>query len=437
MSRQRLEAGLARSLRRNLITGTAGILLLFGGVGGWAATADLSGAVIASGILTVEGNVKAVQHPAGGIVSELRAKEGQAVEAGQVLLRLDATETRANLAAVSKNLDQLYARQSRLEAERDGGPAVKMSEALLARLSAKEAEATMASERRLFEDRRISREGQKARLREQVAQLREQIIGLEEQQRAKDDEITLIDKELEGTRRLYEGGVIALNRVNNLDRSVARLRGERGQLVASIASTRAKIQETELQLLQVDQQMRTEVAAELRDVGNKQTELIEQEAKALNALKHIEIRAPIAGAVHRLAIHTVGGVITPAEKLMEIVPKGSALTVEARIAPQDIDQLAIGQGARLRFTAFNRNSTPELTGTLVRLSADLETDEKTGTSYYRAAISVPDDEIARLSGLVLVPGMPVESFITTGERTVASYLTKPIRDQMQRVFRQD
>jgi len=431
---------LLRSLRRNLIAGTVGIAVLFGGVGGvggWAAMTELSGAVIASGILVVDGNVKKVQHPTGGIVAELLVKEGQRVTAGQVIVRLDATVTRANLAATSKSLDYLHARQARLEAERDGLSQVDTPPILHERLSAAAAETTMTSERRLFDDRRVSREGQRARLQEQIQQLLEQIGGLDVQQQAKGEEIGLIDKELEGLRRLYEIGGITMSQVNALERNAARLRGERGQLIASMATAKGRISEIELQFLQVDQTMRAEVAAELRDIGNEQAKLIEQEVTALDQLRHIEIKAPVDGVVHRLAVHTVGGVITPAEAVMEVVPQDNKLTVEARVAPQDIDQLALGQAARLMLTAFNRNTTPELQGSLVRVSADLETDQQTGASFYRAAIAIAEPELGRLTGLALVPGMPVETFIRTGDRTVLSYFAKPIRDHANRVFRQD
>ncbi|MBW9051122.1 HlyD family type I secretion periplasmic adaptor subunit [Rhizobium mesosinicum] len=428
---------LLRSLRRNLVAGTISIAVIFGGMGGWAATTELSGAVIANGILVVDGNVKKVQHPSGGIVSELLVKEGQPVVAGDVIVRLDATVALANLSAISKNLNYLYARQSRLEAERDNLPRVEVPAFLLQRLSGEEARVTMVSENRLFEERKESRDGQRARLREQIAQLREQISGLDVQQEAKGEEIGLVGKELEGLRRLFEVGGITMSQVNALERNAARLRGERGQLIASMAAAHGRIAEIELQLLQVDQSMRAEVAAELRDVENEEAKLIEQEVTASDQLRHIDIRAPVDGVVHELSIHTVGGVITPAETLMTIVPQHDNLTVEARVAPKDIDQLAVGQGARLMLTAFNRNTTPELQGSLVRISADLETDQQTGANFYRASVSIPQTELERLKGLALLPGMPVEIFIRTGDRTVLSYFVKPIRDHANRVFRQD
>lgn len=300
------------------------------------------------------------------------------------------------------------------------------------------ANTAVTSERRLFEDRRVSRDGQKARFQEQIRQLQEQIKGVDLQSQAKAKEIELIGKELEGQRRLFGQGLTSMNRVNNLDRDATRLQGERGQLIASIAAARGRIAEIELQLLQIDQDLRTEVATELRDVTNQLATLAEDEVTARDRLKHSDVKAPISGVVHLLSVHTVGGVVTAAETLMEIVPNAGVLTVEARIAPQDIDQLAIGQGATLHLTAFNRNTTPELAGSVIRVSADLETDQKTGTSFYRAAIAIPDSDIKRLpDGLSLLPGMPVEIFIRTGDRTVISYFAKPVRDHANRVFREE
>ncbi len=438
MSDKGSTALITRSLRRNLFAGTVGIVLLFGGVGGWAATTELSGAVIASGLLVVEGNSKRVQHPEGGIIAELLVREGQTVTAGEIIVRMDDTAARASLTATEKTIGQLLARQARLEAERDGRPDVVTPLELEERLRHEAAESAMANERRLFADRLASRNGQKARLTEQIGQLREQIAGLDVQRNAKAGEIALIEKELEGMRRLHEIGGITMSQVNALERSAMRLEGERGQLIASIAASRGRISELELQVLQVDRDVRTEVAAELRDVENRLATLAEEEVTARDRLRHSEVKAPIGGTVHLLAVHTVGGVVTPAETLMEIVPHASTLTVEARVAPQDVDQIAVGQPAKLHLSAFNRATTPELSGTVIRISADLETDQKTGVSFYRAAIAILDDEIGRLpAGLVLVPGMPVETFIATGQRTVASYFLKPIRDHAQRAFREE
>jgi len=414
------------------------VLILIGGIGGWAATTELSGAVVAAGVLVIEGNAKKVQHLEGGIIDELPVREGQQVLAGDVVVRMDDTSIRASLSAVEKNIRQLLARQGRLEAERDDRPDISSPDALSDRLQGEDAGVVLASERRLFEDRRASRNSQKARLREQIQQLREQIAGIEIQQQAKTKEIELIARELAGQRSLFAKGLTSLSQVNALDRSATRLEGERGQLIATAAAARGKIAEIGLQLVQVDQDLRTEVATELRDVTNQLATLAEDEVTARDRLKHSEVRAPVAGTVHLLAVHTVGGVVSAAETMMEIVPGRNDLTVDARISPQDVDQISIGQPATLRLTAFSRNTTPELAGSVIRVSADLETDKTTGASFYRVGVSVPDEEIARLPvGLSLVPGMPVEAFITTGNRTVASYLLKPIRDHAERAFREE
>jgi HlyD family secretion protein len=430
------EVTLTDSLSRHLRWGAVSLLVLLGGGLTWAVFTNLSGAVIATGVVAVEGSVKTVQHPTGGIVAELLVKEGQAVAAGDVLLRLDATLPAASQAIVSKSLNQAWARLARLEAERDNAGEVAIPKELLTRMSLEEAKSVMAIEQQLFFDRRASREGQKKQLRERVQQLNETIAGHDIQQKTKLEEIELIDSEYQAVKTLFDKGMMTLDRVNALARGIARLRGERGQLMASIAEARGKIAETELQRLQVDQTFRSEVSQELRDLLARQGELIEREITASDQLKRIDITAPIAGRVQQLAVHTVGGVISPAEGLMQIVPADDELLVEAKISAQDIDQLTVGQSATLRLSAFNRSTTPELTGTVVRLSADLIEDERTGVGFYRAGIKIPHSELAKLQGLALVPGMPVESMIQTGSRNVMSYLLKPISDHAQRAFRE-
>src|SRR5215210_8196329 len=374
-----------RSIRRGLVAGIALVVLLAGGVGGWAATTEFAGAVIAPGNLVVETNVKKVQHPTGGVVGELRVRDGDEVKAGDVVVRLDDTVTRANLAIVVKSLDELSARQAREEAERDGANAPSFPADLLARRSDAEVARLIAGEQKLFETRRSARQGQKAQLKERVGQLQEQISGLTDQIAAKKREIVLIGEELKGVRELWQKNLIPIQRVTALERDAARLEGERGSLVSSIAQIKGKITETELQILQIDQELRTEVGKDLAEIRGKLAELVEKRVAAEDQLKRVELRAPQDGVVHQLAIHTIGGVITPnGEPLMLIVPKADALTVEAKIAPQDIDQVRIGHRAVLRFSAFNQRTTPELTGEVSLVSADITQDQKTGNSFYRA-----------------------------------------------------
>lgn len=426
-----------QSVRHHLFAGVAVVGVFGGGIGGWAATTELSGAVVAPGLVVVDTNVKKVQHPTGGVVGQILVRDGQHVEAGQIVVRLDETVTRANLAIVTKGLDELAARQARLEAERDDRREIAFAADLTTRQSDPEIARLMNGERRLFELRAQAREGQKAQLAERIAQLREQIEGLDVQAKAKAQEIALIQRELEGVRDLWRKNLIQITRVTALEREETRLDGERGQLIASVAQAKGRISETQLQIIQIDQDLRSEVARELREIQGKSSELVERKISAEDQLKRIEIRAPQSGSVHQLAVHTIGGVIAPGDTLMMVVPMADDLSVEVKVAPQDIDQLQIGQAAFLRFSAFNQRSTPELTGAVDRISPDLISEERTGQQYYKVRIGLAEPERGRLGALKLVPGMPVEAFVRTGERTVFSYLAKPMGDYISKAFRQD
>ncbi len=418
------------------MAGVGAAVLLVGGVGGLAATTELAGAVVAPGTLVVESNSKKVQHPTGGVVGEIRVRDGDQVRTGDVLVRLDPTMTQANLAIVEKTLTEHRAREARLAAERDDAETVVFPDDLVARSDDPEVRRVLTGETNLFELRRRARAGQKAQLRERIAQLSEEIEGRSGQAAAKKREIDLIQTELEGVRELFRKNLIPIQRVTLLERDAARLEGERGQLISSIAQARGKISETELQIIQVDQELRSEVAKELREVQAKIAEYVERKVAAEDQLRRIDIRAPQDGFVHQLAVHTVGGVISPGDTLMLIVPASDALTVEAKIPPQHIDQVRPGQAAVLRFSAFNQRTTPEVKGEVLRVSADLTTDQRTGQSYYTVRIALPPAEIARLGNVRLMPGMPAEAFIKTDERTLLSYFVKPATDYLKRGFRE-
>lgn len=426
-----------QSVRWHLRLGIALVAALGLGVGGWASTTQFAGAVIAPGVLVVDSNVKKVQHPTGGVVGELRVRDGDRVRAGDVVARLDETVTKANLAIVVKSLDELYARQARLEAERDGAEAVAFPDELTSRRHDPALDRLMAGESKLFELRRSARAGQKAQLRERTAQLREEIGGLSGQVAAKTREIGFITQELEGVRDLWRKNLIPIQRVTQLERDAARLQGESGQLTAATAQAKGKISEIELQIIQIDQELRSEVAKELREIQGRIAELVERKVAAEDQLKRIDIRAPQDGTVHQLAVHTVGGVVSPGEPMMLVVPSSDDLIIESKVAPQDIDQVRIGQSAVLRLSAFNQQTTPELNGQVDRVAADLATDQRTGMSYYTVRIILNPGEIQRLKALKLVPGMPAEAFIQTGNRTVMSYLTKPLGDQISRAWREN
>ena len=425
-----------RSMRRHLVAAIVVVSVLVVGVGGWAATAVISGAVVASGSVVVDSNVKKVQHPTGGIVGELRVRDGDRVHAGDVVVRLDETVTRANLAIVTKGLGEMMARKARLESERDGLDTITFPAQLLAEADDPDRAAAMDSERKLFNLRKTARSGQKAQLRERVAQLGEEITGLAAQQNSKAKEIALIERELAGVRELWKQNLVQLTRLTALEREAARLDGERGQLVAASAQAKGKIAETALQILQIDQDIASDVAKELREVDGKIGELVERKVAAEDQLKRIDIRAPQDGTVFQLAVHTVGGVITAGDPIMLIVPEADNLSVEVKVNPQDIDQLQLNQKAILRFSAFNIRTTPEIEGVVTRISADTSTDQRTGQSYYTVRIAMPADQIERLGEVKLLPGMPVEAFMQTRDRTMLSYLIKPLHDQFLRAFRE-
>jgi HlyD family secretion protein len=294
----------------------------------------------------------------------------------------------------------------------------------------------MEGERRQLQLRRTARDGQKAVLKERVGELNENIAGLKVRANAKAAEIVLIERELKGSRALWSKGLLPISKLTTLERAATQLDGERGQLMSMVAETKGKISETELQILQIDRDLSSDIGNDLRDVEGKIGELVERKIQAEDQLKRVDIRAPQTGRVQQLSVHTIGGVIMAGEPILLIVPDGDALSVEAKVTPSDIDQLQPGQVATLRFSAFNQRSTPELNGTISLISADAQTDQRTGVSYYLIRIAVSDEERARLGRLTLIPGMPVEAFIKSEDRKVMSYLVKPLTDQMQRAFRE-
>ncbi|MBV8696340.1 HlyD family type I secretion periplasmic adaptor subunit [Bradyrhizobium sp.] len=430
------EQGVRRSIRLHLVVGLSVVALLAGGLGTWASTQEISGALIAPGQIVVESNVKKVQHPTGGVVGELRAHDGDVVKAGDIVVRLDDTVTKASLAIVVKNLDAQMARSARLEAEQRGLDGIIFPQELLERTNDPDVYNLMKSEIKLFDVRVNGRAGQKAQLRERITQLNEEIAGLSAQEKAKDQEIALVEKELDGVRQLYDQHLVQISRMTTLERDAARLNGERAQYIASRAQAKGKIAETELQIIQVDKDVVSEVSKDLRETKDKIGEFVERKVTAEDQLRRIDIRAPQDGVVEQSNVHTVGGVITAGDTIMLIVPQTDDLQVEAKVNPHDIDKLQVGQKTLLRLSAFNQRTTPELNGVVSRVSPDVTTEQRTGQSYYTIRVSMPPEEIARLGDVKLIPGMPVEAFVQTGDRTMLSYLMKPLHDQLMRAFRE-
>jgi HlyD family secretion protein len=424
------------SVARYLLAGFVIIAGLVGGVGVWASQAEISGAVIAQGTVVVESSIKKVQHPTGGIVGEIHVKNGDTVNTGDLLLRLDETVTRANLQMIAKQLDELTVREARLVAERDDAKEVALPQALISRNTDPPIAEIVKGERSLFDSRRSSRLGQKAQLRERITQLDQEFSGISGQLDAKTREISLIGKQLEDLGTLEEKKLVTAATMVALRREAARLEGEHGQLKATAAQTRGKVSEIELQILRIDQDARTEVVKDLRETQSKIAEYMERRVAAEDQLKRVDLRAPQSGTVHQLAVHTVGGVINGGEPVMFIVPAGDKLVVEARLSPHDIDQALGSRTAFVRFAAFNQRTTPELQVPILSISADLAQDPRTGESYYTARLDIPDSELKKLDDNKLVPGMPAEVHIKTHDRTALSYFVKPIQDQFSRAFRE-
>jgi HlyD family secretion protein len=394
----------------------------------------LGGAIVAPGVIVVESKIKKVQHPSGGIISQINVKDGSHVAAGDLLVRLDETQARANNQMLAKQLEQVQMRIARLTAERDGAADITLPHHLADREMEDDINELMISERGQFTARSVTRNSQKELLHSHSQQLREQIVGLEAQTKSKAEQIELIAKELTGVQDLYNKGLSTITRLAGLQREASRLDGERGQIISGIAEAKAKISETDIQLLRIDQDFRTEVTKELREAKDKEAELTERTTAANDQLRRIEVRAPVAGLVHELAVHTIGGVVAPGETMLEIVPDTDDLVIEARLPPQDINQVQLGQTSHVRFPAFNQRTTPQLAGLVSYVSADLSRDKQTNATYYTVKVTLPASERHRLGDLQLVAGMPAETFLQTTSRTLLSYLLKPITEQLARMF---
>src|SRR6185437_4576433 len=345
--------------------------------GGWAALVPLAGAVIVPGNLVVQSNVKTIQHPTGGVVAEIAVHNGQRVNGGDLLVRLDATQAQASLQVVSKQLDEIRARIARLVTERDGLSQIKVPAELADRTSEDDVKTLLTSEEALFNARGNARRSQIDVFQSRISQLGEQIAGLDAQVEAKTKQLELIAGELTGVQELYDKRLVPLTRLTALQRETARIEGERGQLNSSIAETRSKIGEAQLQILKLENDFRADVVKELGENQNKEAELVERSVSARDILDRIEIRAPTSGVIQQLSVHSVGGVIRAGDSVMEIVPDLDDLQIEARLQPNDIDQVRKGQTAFVRFSAFNQRVTPQLSGTVSYVSPDTTRDQQT------------------------------------------------------------
>jgi HlyD family type I secretion membrane fusion protein len=413
---------------RIVVSAAFAATLLFG-VGGWAAHARLSGAVITQGQVAISQQVKLIQHRDGGIVSEIAVRNGDQVRKGDVLIRLDETQTRVELAIVRGQLQQFYAMRARLKAERDGEAAVSFD-------GLDVSEVLKVSELKLFEANRRMITSQEEQMRLQITQLEEQIRGLKAQTGSSDAEREIVGKEIAKLETLLKSGLVPVSEHRDLLRQMARIDGSKGELVARIAEAVGQISELRIKLLAIDQNTRKETQTQIVGIEAKIAELSEREVAARDRLSRMEVRAPVDGLVYDLQVHTIGGIIAPGASVMSIVPEDDDLTVEIRIPPADIDRIAPGQASRLRFTVFNQRTTPELDGQVGVVAAATTIDRATGQPYYLATVDITQ-ALDKLGDRKLMPGMPVEVYVQTDERTAISYLTKPFTDQMLRAFREE
>lgn len=420
-----------------ILFGLFWIILIFAGVGGWAATAPIASAVISQGVITVDSKRKLVQHLEGGIVETLLVRDGDVVVAGDGLVRLDPTRPRAMLAILSSSLRKELANEARLIAERDGSSEVSYPGELTADADKPEVRALIESQNAIFRARRDSLQGEFAILEQRIAQLTDEIKGLTAQRESKQRQMEFITEELDGLKKLMSLGQTTKPRILALERSAAALQGEEGELLSNIARAKKTVGETKLEIIQRQKNFQKIVIEELETVQSRLRDLQERAVAARDVLKRINITAPVSGTVVNMSVHTVGAVIQPGETIMEIVPGKDSLIGEVSIRPQDIDNVTLGQPAVIRLLAFKQRTTPLLHGTVTYVSADSLENQMTRQQYYVARISMPDGELERLGELKLQPGMQLEVMIRTGDRTAFEYLIQPIVDSVNRAWREE
>ena len=424
------------SVRRYITLGMFTVFGLVGGMAAWAAVTDLAGAVLAPGTVVVAGNVKKVQHPSGGVIREILVKNGDTVKAGDVLVRLDETVTRASLQVITKQIDELTGRMARLKAERDDASTVKFPPEFAARINEPDIAQILSGEQFLFETRVSNRSAQKKQLGERIIGFQEEIAGNTAQAVSKAKESELIKKELDGLEGLEAKQLVRTEKMTAMRREQARIDGEMAQLRAAAGQSKGRIAEIEIQRLSIDSEAKSEVIKDLRETQGKIIELTERKTAAEDQLRRIDIRSPADGIVYQMTVFTVGGVINTAEPLMMIAPQDDKLIIEAKIAPHDIDQARSHTEATLRFPAFNQRTTPSLSGHVTSISAELTHEQQNNISYYVAQVKIDETESEKLKKLKLVPGMPAEVQIRTDARSALSYIVKPLSDQFAKAFKE-
>lgn len=424
-------------VRGPLTIGVLGLVLLLGGFGLWSTGTKISGAIIASGRIEVDQNRQVVQHPDGGVVAAINVDEGDTVTAGQVLLRLDSVDLESRLSITESQLYELMARRGRLEAERDGQPKIKFDPLLMkAAEENPDAQDLIDGQKRLLQARADSIAQEIDQLQKRRGQISEQINGIEAQQVSLGRQLELITEELIDQQSLLERGLAQASRVLALQREEARLSGQAGELTAQKAQAAGRITEIDVEILKLATRRREEAITTLRDLQYRELELREERRALIGQMQRLDITSPVDGVVYGLQVFAIRSVLRPAEPVLFVVPQDRPLVINAQIEPIHIDKLYLGQDVTLRFSALDQRQTPELTGQVVQISADAFEDESTRQSFYRAEIELSEGEQARLpEGVTLIPGMPVEAFIRTEERTPIAYLVKPLTDYFAKALR--
>ena len=426
------------SARQPIWTGIATVALLIAFFGGWGMLTTISGAIVANGVVQVEQNRQVVQHPDGGVVAEIAVQEAQTVTSGDLLIRLDGAQIKASLAIVEGQLFDAMARKARLEAERDDLTKLTFPTELtdLAPTRPDVAE-QIEGQKRLFMARLETQNAQIDQLGQRLDQIASQSEGIAAQMAAINDQITLLQPEIADQQTLLDKGLTQSARIMDLKREVARLDGNRGEMQSNFAQAEGKATETKLQILQIKSARREDANAQLRDMGDKTLELAERRRALSEQVNRLDIRAPVSGIVLSLAVTTPNSVIRPAEPILYIIPQDRPLIIIAQIPPIHVDEVHLGQEVRVSFAAFSARTTPQLVGKLTTISADAVIDQASHQSFFRAEIALEAGEMAKLEDNKLVPGMPVQAFIGTGDRTPMAYLLKPFTDYFRMAMREN
>ena len=426
------------SARKPVFIGVLGLFLLVGGFGGWATFSTIAGAVVVSGRIEVDQNRQVVQHPDGGVVAEISVGEGDLVKQGQVLLRLDSRNLKSQLLIIEGQLFELMSRRGRLEAERDGTDTVTFDPELLEVAAGRpEVAELVEGQRRLFFARRDSTDREIDQLEKRRGQIGSQIEGIEAQRASLGIQLDLIRQELANQQSLLDRGLAQAATVLNLQRNAANLDGTLGELKASRAQAEGMITEIDIEILKLGTSLREEAITRLRDLRYRELELAEQRRALLDQLDRLVITAPVSGVVYGMSVHALRSVIRPADPVLFLVPQDRPLVIAVQVDPIHVDEIHVGQSVNLRMASLDQRQTPELIGTVIQVSADAFQDQGSGLSFYRAEIVLDDGQMDKLpEGTVLIPGMPVQAFVRTADRSPLAYLVKPLADYFTKAFRE-